>query len=369
MLSRNLTLNLIPRARVDAEIRAGLGDPAFVRRVMEAGETARALAWMIARRLGLPSGAPRGADEGGPEPGWLRALFLDEGLRAIGHTDVPLDPRALTAALAEAFRAALKAGASSVWILRGARPGPDGRPALLEGEVEVLEKAVMLGALLGLPLQGYQLVTPEGGRISIPPVWAGRGDPAGGERPVPEEPPPDEGVPPELVPDDRWLRARFPEGIARRLAGAGPMARATAGLLGTLLELGMPRTALGLQRTALWAADLVFLEQEALAVLLLERDGGVMSRPLIALGSAERAAVDLRAVFRAAVRAGAAGLALLHNHPEGEPWPSGDDAAMAEVAAVVGKALGLPVLDLVVVSPRGWASLRWLRSDVWGEGR
>lgn len=360
--------NLFPRSLVDAEIREGLGDPAFVCRILEAGETARALAWMIVRRLGLslfraasPETDRRTLGNEPIRPGWLRALFLDRAGGILGHFDVPVDPSRFPGGFAEIFRAALEARAFSVAIVRGTRRGPDGQPELLGDEPRAVRQAAVLGALLGIPLRDYELMLPEGERLSLCPIKAEW------EELLPDEAPPGEGVPPELIPDGRWLQARFPEGVARRLERAGPLARATAGLLGLLLQMGMPASALGLQRAILWAADLVFLEQEGLAALLLGRDGIVLDRSLIALGSAERAAVDLRAIFRAALRAGAAGLALLHNHPDGEPWPSAADISVAGAAVVVGGALGLPVLDFLIVSPRGWASLRYLRPELWGE--
>jgi DNA repair protein RadC len=57
------------------------------------------------------------------------------------------------------------------------------------------------------------------------------------------------------------------------------------------------------------------------------------------------------------VAEGAAGIILVHNHPSGDPAPSAEDRAVTRQLAAAGRAVGIPVLDHVVVSRGGYASL------------
>jgi DNA repair protein RadC len=62
-------------------------------------------------------------------------------------------------------------------------------------------------------------------------------------------------------------------------------------------------------------------------------------------------------VFRLAVVEGAAAVILAHNHPSGDPTPSPDDRTVTRQIAEAGRALGIPVLDHVIVGDGRFASL------------
>ncbi|MDH3206984.1 MAG: hypothetical protein OEO79_10250, partial [Gemmatimonadota bacterium] len=48
---------------------------------------------------------------------------------------------------------------------------------------------------------------------------------------------------------------------------------------------------------------------------------------------------------------------LVHNHPSGDPAPSADDRAVTRQLAEAGRALGIPVLDHVVIGRGAYVSL------------
>ena len=63
-----------------------------------------------------------------------------------------------------------------------------------------------------------------------------------------------------------------------------------------------------------------------------------------------------------AVGEGATGIILVHNHPSGDPTPSGEDRAvtrqLADASRVIGiPVLGIPVLDHVVIGRGRYVSL------------
>lgn len=77
----------------------------------------------------------------------------------------------------------------------------------------------------------------------------------------------------------------------------------------------------------------------------------------VARGSLSQVDVHPRELFRPAVRAGAHALLLAHNHPSGDPQPSDADIAMTHRMMEVGRVVGIPVLDHVVVASAGFVSL------------
>jgi DNA repair protein RadC len=54
---------------------------------------------------------------------------------------------------------------------------------------------------------------------------------------------------------------------------------------------------------------------------------------------------------------GATGIILVHNHPSGDPTPSGEDRAVTRQLADAGRVIGIPVLDHVVIGRGRYVSL------------
>ena len=91
--------------------------------------------------------------------------------------------------------------------------------------------------------------------------------------------------------------------------------------------------------------------------MLLNSRHRVVREVLVTRGTLDSAMIHPREVFRPAVAEGAAGVVLVHNHPSGDPTPSAEDRAVTRQLADAGKALGIPVLDHVVVGRGHYASL------------
>jgi DNA repair protein RadC len=97
--------------------------------------------------------------------------------------------------------------------------------------------------------------------------------------------------------------------------------------------------------------------QEEFHVLLLNARHGVMREVLVTRGTLDSSLIHAREVFRPAVGEGAAGVILVHNHPSGDPTPSSQDRAVTRQLAAAGRAIGIPVLDHVVIGRGAYASL------------
>lgn len=97
--------------------------------------------------------------------------------------------------------------------------------------------------------------------------------------------------------------------------------------------------------------------QEEFHALLLNSRHRVIREVLVTRGLLDSALIHPREVFRPAVGEGAAGIVLVHNHPSGDPTPSAEDRAVTRQLGEAGRALGIPVLDHVVVGAGAYASL------------
>ncbi|HUG36358.1 MAG TPA: DNA repair protein RadC [Candidatus Limnocylindrales bacterium] len=97
--------------------------------------------------------------------------------------------------------------------------------------------------------------------------------------------------------------------------------------------------------------------QEEFHALLLNSRHRVLREVLVTRGILDSALIHPREVFRPAVCEGAAGIILVHNHPSGDPTPSAEDRAVTRQLAEAGRAVGIPVLDHVILGRAGYASL------------
>ena len=98
-------------------------------------------------------------------------------------------------------------------------------------------------------------------------------------------------------------------------------------------------------------------EQELMIVLLLDSRLRKIGEAQVARGSGNSVFVTPRDVFRPAVREGAVGVVVAHNHPSGDPSPSGEDLALTARLVDAGDTLGIQLLDHLVVVDGGYVSI------------
>jgi DNA repair protein RadC len=75
-------------------------------------------------------------------------------------------------------------------------------------------------------------------------------------------------------------------------------------------------------------------------------------------GLEQTVALSTTDVLRYALMIGATGLALAHNHPSGDPQPSRADIALTRQLAQGCRALGLKMVDHVILTERALHSMR-----------
>ena len=102
------------------------------------------------------------------------------------------------------------------------------------------------------------------------------------------------------------------------------------------------------------------LEREELRVLLLDTKNVVMAERTVYRGNLAGSSVRVGEVYRDAVRACAAAIIVAHNHPSGDPSPSGEDLRITAELADAGRLLDIELLDHLVIGRGRWASMRAL---------
>lgn len=112
----------------------------------------------------------------------------------------------------------------------------------------------------------------------------------------------------------------------------------------------------------LLSAEMSSLEQEHLRVLLLNTRNEVMGIEEIYIGNVNSSVVRPAEVFRPGIRANATSLVAVHNHPSGDPTPSGADVSITRDLVEAGKLLGMELLDhLVIGSGQRYVSMKEAR--------
>ena len=105
---------------------------------------------------------------------------------------------------------------------------------------------------------------------------------------------------------------------------------------------------------------------ENFQVLLLNTRRKLMRIDRISQGTLDSILVHPREVFKNAIKAGAAAIVLVHNHPSGDPTPSESDIKVTRDLIRAGQLLKIDVLDHVILGratrerPRDFVSLREL---------
>jgi DNA repair protein RadC len=102
------------------------------------------------------------------------------------------------------------------------------------------------------------------------------------------------------------------------------------------------------------------LEREELRVMLLDTKNVVTVQRTVYRGNLAGSSVRIGEVFRDAVRACAAAIIVAHNHPSGDPAPSGEDLRITAELAEAGHLLDIELLDHLIIGRGRWTSLRAL---------
>jgi DNA repair protein RadC len=99
-------------------------------------------------------------------------------------------------------------------------------------------------------------------------------------------------------------------------------------------------------------------KQEYFILLTLDGEHAVISVSIISIGLANKTIVHPREVFCKAISDRASAIIVCHNHPSGAVAPSDEDREITGQIYRAGEIIGIPLIDHVVFSKSGYASLK-----------
>jgi DNA repair protein RadC len=115
----------------------------------------------------------------------------------------------------------------------------------------------------------------------------------------------------------------------------------------------------GPKAVAKFAEDLIDGDsREHLVALFLGGRHQPIGYRTVSIGTATASLMHPREIFQGAILAGAVALILIHNHPSGDPTPTGEDIGTTERIAEAGELLGIPLLDHLIVGQGCFCSIK-----------
>jgi DNA repair protein RadC len=97
---------------------------------------------------------------------------------------------------------------------------------------------------------------------------------------------------------------------------------------------------------------------ETFGLLVLDVRQRLKREVVVSVGCLTSSLVHPREVFQEAVASRAAALVLFHNHPSGDPEPSGEDVSLTRRLVSAGTLMGIEVLDHLILGAGRFVSLK-----------
>ena len=108
----------------------------------------------------------------------------------------------------------------------------------------------------------------------------------------------------------------------------------------------------------LLGADMRYRDQEHLRVLLVSTNSEVVGNLEIYKGTVNSAAVRVAEVLKPAVLENAPSIIVAHNHPSGDPTPSGPDIMITRQIKQAAELMDIELLDHIVIGGQTFVSMK-----------
>lgn len=98
--------------------------------------------------------------------------------------------------------------------------------------------------------------------------------------------------------------------------------------------------------------------QEVIKTLILNTQNELMRIVTVTKGSTNSSYVEVKDIFKDAIKSNASKIILVHNHPSGQVDPSDADIALTERVKIAGELLSIELVDHVIIGNGVFASLK-----------
>lgn len=126
-----------------------------------------------------------------------------------------------------------------------------------------------------------------------------------------------------------------------------------------------PLPVLGPEHLGRFVEPLKYYSEEYFVAFHLDVKNQVTGYHVVSHGTVSASLVHPREVFKAALLSNSHSIIVAHNHPAGSLTPSNEDLDVTETLIKAGELIGIRVLDHVIVSSNGLASLRETHAYLW----
>jgi DNA repair protein RadC len=97
-------------------------------------------------------------------------------------------------------------------------------------------------------------------------------------------------------------------------------------------------------------------KQEIFFLLLIDGQNRLIESKVLAKGGSTSINIEMTNLTRAILSAGAGGMIIAHNHPSGKTTPSQADKNITKKILALGKLLGVPLLDHLIIGENSYMS-------------
>jgi len=102
--------------------------------------------------------------------------------------------------------------------------------------------------------------------------------------------------------------------------------------------------------------ELIVETKEHFLALHLDGKNRIICLDRVSVGSLNQSIVNVREVMKSVLLSSAAAIILVHNHPSGDPEPSGEDLSITKRLKESGDLIGIPILDHIIIGEGQYVS-------------
>lgn len=104
--------------------------------------------------------------------------------------------------------------------------------------------------------------------------------------------------------------------------------------------------------------DMRHLKREKTMALMLDTACQYVGEYEVSLGTVNSSLASPREIFIEALKCEAVNIILVHNHPSGNPEPSGEDVVITTNIGNIGKFIGIEIIDHIIIGDNTYISLK-----------
>lgn len=156
-----------------------------------------------------------------------------------------------------------------------------------------------------------------------------------------------------------------PEHLLREIKGVGPQAVKLFAVVRDISARTGREAIRSREVLSSWSAVIDYarkrmaeLEREELRILFLDKKNQLIREEPVGQGTVDHVPVYPREVIARALALSASAMVLIHNHPSGDPTPSGADIEMTRKIDELARSMGITLHDHIIIAGHRHASLK-----------